>query len=205
MATALRLYRTALHEVGVKLDSSQDSVSRSLIDDVTYNAVLAYCLEQGEWNFASRKNNIFSTGTPSFGYSYLFTKPDDWVRTTMLSADSSFAVPLEDYVDEAAQWQANVPILYVTYVSIHTSYGMNLSHWPESYTRFVELELAHRIAPRSELKAWQIEALEARLKKAKQSALGKDAQNEAAPRMIQPGRFVQSRFGPSGLFDRTRP
>lgn len=205
MATVLRLYREALYEVGIRrhMGRAGDVQSaKEILDDITYNAVLAYCLEQGQWNFATRRLSISSTTTPTFGYSFQFTKPTDWVRTTMLSPTGDFAFPLEDYVDMTASsvgvWQANVNPIFVAYVSDDTNFGMNIALWPESYTRFVELELAWRIAPRTELNGVQLVALEEKLKRAKSGAMGKDAMNEAAPQRPQPGRFVRSRFGMSG-------
>lgn len=205
MADKLELYNAALRECGdTRLATLTDSVEARFVMDGLYDRVLRHCIEAGQWNFAMRDASIASTATPAFGYSYSFPKPADWVRTCALSAAGDFFVPLEDYVDQVATWQANVNPIFVKYVSSGTSYGLNLALWPESFTRYVEMELAWRYSRRGSQSDTMRENLSRDRDKAKSNALAKDAMNQAAPQRIQPGRFVRSRYY-SGLSRRIDP
>jgi len=189
LATKIGLYNAALREIGeTKLSSlSEARGPRYTLDDV-YDDALLYCLEQGQWNFAMRTVQIDSDDSidPQFGYSFAFDKPSDWIRTCGISASETVHPPLLDYKDEGDYWHANVDPLYVQYVSSNASYGLDLTKWPATFTRFVELYLAARIAKPTADNESVLDRIKRDLKIAKADALSKDAMNEAV------------RFAPSG-------
>ena len=118
---------------------------------------LAYCLEREFWNFTYRAVRIDASTTvvPSFGYSYAFKIPPDWVRTRKLSAVPQFDPPLLDVKEETGYWYTNITPIYLQYNSNDAQYGNNLGKWPPSFADYVELRLAvracGRLAGKSEL------------------------------------------------------
>jgi len=182
------------------LSTSTDDVEARHLLDNEYAKVKAWALESGLWNFALRSSVLDpDTGnTPQFGHSHAFEQPTDYVRLNAISADPMFYQTLEDYIDEAGYWIANVSVLYVSYVSDDASYGGDLSKWTTLFERAVEYELAFRLAPHlTAMGADQFQELERRRDKALRDARSKDALNQPAKRPPS-GRLVQSRGGGRG-------
>ena len=204
MATKLKLYQEAcriLRQTPVTTVTDDAFIRYEL--DLIYDDVLKECLEEGLWNHAMRTVAIehSESVTPSFGYSYAFEKPSDWVRTANISASGMMWPPLgpEGYADETTNWHANCDPLYVSYVSDSTSFGLDLTLWPETYTRYVQHELALRISPTvTGLNRDDKKAIKSDRDGIKRNARSKDAQNEAT-RSLPPGRLVTSRRGRLGL------
>lgn len=189
MATQLGLYNGALLEIGeTRLASLTESREARYELDAVYDNVLADCLSEGLWNFAIRsaKFTADSSITPNFGYSEIFSKPSDWVRTAALCSDDLFRSPINAYVDEVGFWAADVDPIYVMYVSNGSGYGGDLTLFPPTYRRFVEVALAERVCMAITQNAGDKQRLERQtLPFARRNALNKDAMNEGAkfPRM----------------------
>lgn len=204
MATQLGLFNSALIEIGKdRLVSTSDDVEgRHALDDV-YTEVLKECLEAGQWNHATRTVQLDADTSidPDFGYSEVFAKPSDWVRTVEISANEDFSVPLLDYRDESTYWLAYDTPIYVRYVSNGSSYGLNLTIWPQSFTTYVYRSLAKRVCKR--LTGSEFSDIQLRdWKDAKQQALNKDALNDAQPRFKPMGSWAGSRSYGSSRRDR---
>jgi hypothetical protein len=206
MATKLGIYNKALFHLGQQKLSALSEVQESRYAlDLFYDDVVESCLSAGQWNFAKRTVEIASdTGiTPNFGYSEVFAKPSDWVRTMALADDEYGQHALLDtqYKDEGAVWLSDVTPLYVTYVSNGASYGLDLDKWPEPFTEFVEYTLAEKICLRltSDVKLHAM--LEKKLRFKKRSALNFDVMNEGT-RIPPSGRVVTARL--AGSFNRER-
>ena len=198
MATSkLVLYNAALRHIGQRKLSAltEEGEGRRVLDDV-YDTAIQYCLEQGQWNFAIRSQEIdYSPSVdPAFGYQYAFEKPDDWVRTTGLSTSEYFNPPLIQYVDENNYWWADVTPLYVRYVSNGTDYGLDLSLWPSTFERAVMLYLAYLIAPTLTNSDEKTDSLEKQFKRALTDARSKDAINDAVA-FPPVGSWVNTRAG----------
>ena len=205
MATKLKLFNAALRAIGSnKVTDTGDTneSARSLVD--VYDDVVADCLETGSWNFAVETIKVAAdTGvTPEFGFSEVFAKPSDWVRTVAVSEDEYFSYPLLHYYDDSNFWSADTSPIFVRFVSSDTGLGLDLTRWPASFRRFVELELASRVC----MRLTQSNSLEdrtmAKRDKARKNALNKDAMNEPNPRFPPPGRVTQARSGRIGWGDR---
>jgi hypothetical protein len=152
-ATQLGLYNAALLELGERRLSAltDETEGRRALDDVWGNGEIKdLWLQQGHWNFAMRTVELtFSPSiTPGFGYQYAFDKPDDWVRTSGISADEYFSTPLNAYYDEQAFWFCDYETIYVRYVSNDSDFGYDMTRWPPSFVRWIETYLAYRIAVR---------------------------------------------------------
>lgn len=149
--TKLQLYNGALRLCGErKTTLTEEREPRRLLDDVWDEDVIKRCLEQGQWQFATRtvKLEASTSVSPDFGYAYAFEKPDDWVRTTMLASDEYFYNSLTQTTMEAGYIFSDLDILYLAYVSDDASYGRDLSLWPMSFSKYVMAEMALEVSPR---------------------------------------------------------
>ena len=200
MATQLGLYNSALLEIGDRsLASLAEDVEARRVIDLCYADALADCLEAGAWNFATRtiKAEADAGITPAFGYAHVFAKPADWVRTSAVSLDEHFAMPLTRYDDDVNYWSAEATSIYVRYISNDVFWGLDLGLWPRSFTRYVELELAWRIVERLTQNASKKQMIGRDRDRAKRSALNKDALNEAQPKFAPTGAWTAARGGAS--------
>jgi hypothetical protein len=199
MASKLGIYNDALLHLGEERLASltEARAPRRALDDAWDDGV-EYCLEQGMWNFAARSMRVDSSASidPSFGFEYAFAKPEDWIRTMVASSSEQLEPPLigKEYLDEAGYWYANCDPLYVKIVSSGTTYGFDLSFWPQTFAMYVSAHLARRTCVRitgSDNKMKDLFQLE---KKARVDARSKDAMNEGVG--VQPrGSWARSRGG----------
>lgn len=201
MAAQLDIYNAALAEFGAReLTSLTDNVeSRRVLDRLWNNGLINRCLEQGEWNFATRTVKL--TNDPvnaSFGLQYRFDKPTDWIRTHRVAMDGTFNTLLDNYVDEGQYWYAGFSTIYIQYISSDPDFGNNLALWPESFTRYVSLTLATLAVPRllplnEALRVLQgPQGLYLRSEQALRSAKSKDASNQP-PEFFPMGTWARSR------------
>lgn len=204
MTTKQQLYTSALYELGNRKVLTTESVeARRALDDV-YDEAVAECLEAGSWNFAMETVQLDAdTGvTPNFGFTKVFAKPSDWVRTHGVSGDEYLNYPLMQYYDDSNFWSADITPIYVRYVSDDTGLGLDLTRWTTSFVRYVELELAVRVC----MRLTQDKGLWMQLKedrdKARKRAKNADSMNEAQPRFKPAGSWTESRNGRSGWGDR---
>lgn len=206
MATKQEIYTGALYELGDrKVLTSEATTARRVLDEL-YDRTVKYCLEEASWNFAMETVKLDAdTGVePAFGYSEVFAKPGDWLSTHGISTDEYFHNPLMEYYDDVNYWSADTSPIYVRYVSNDTGMGLDTSRWPESFTRYVELELAFRAAPRLvQDKKKRIEIQQLR-DKARVNAKNRDAMNEPQPKFKPAGAWTTSRQGAMSGRDRGR-
>lgn len=200
MTSKLTLYNGALGIVGQPAVSSLTEAheNRYLLDNVWDEGAIKTCLEMGMWNFAMRTVTIENDDdvTPSFGFQKAFSKPSDWVRTYQISSDENFYNPLvdADYTDEGEYWYSDTDPLYVRYVSNDSSYGSDVSIWPQSFVLYFQHYLANRIAPRIIADMQVRMAMEKAMDKALVNAKAKDAMNEGAKFMPE-GSWARARRG----------
>ena len=204
MATKIALFNNALGELGHRrLADTGEGVEAGRELVAIYNQVAAECLAAGSWNFAMETIKAAAdTGVePTFGYSEVFAKPADWVRTIGVSSDEDFSTPLLHYYDDVNYWSAGVTPIYVRYVSDDTGLGMEMTRWPAMFTRFVELELADRVCMRVTQNATLKDQVAGQRDAARRKALNHDAMNEAQPKFAPMGSWNSSRGG-AGRGDR---
>lgn len=204
MASKLGIYNEALGHLEERRITSLSEARepRRVLDDY-WDSNLGYCLEQGFWNFAMRAVQVDSSTsvTPTFGYSYAFAKPSDWVRTFLVASDEDQRSPLLDYKDEPNYWYAEFDPLYISYVSKDAAYGLDLSIWPETFANYVALRLAKQACIRITSSASMKNELMVYEKRALADARSKDAMNEP-PGFAPRGSWVRSRGG--GYYNRSR-
>jgi len=198
MATKLAVYNNALLILGErKLDSlSENRKPRRIFDQVWDSDFVKFCLEGANWNFATRtiRSEYNTAITPDFGYQYAHNKPDDWVRTSALSGDEGLFDALTSYTDEAGYWWTDLETIYVRYVSDDEDYGGSLADWPESFTKFVEAQLAAKACFSMTQSRERAAELEGQAQKLLRNAASRDAQNEP-PKFPPRGRLVRARGG----------
>lgn len=207
--TQLKLYNEALTEyLGERELASltENREPRRVLDSVwgtPASGLARACLEQGHWKFALRgaKLEYTSAITPAFGYRRAFEKPVDCVKLTMLCADEWFRNPLTAYTEEAGFWFADYDELYLTYVSNDAAYGMDLSLWPESFSRYVAASLAARAAIRIKQNRQDKRDLEALAEKLLRDARSKDAM-QGPTKFLPPGSWLRSRASGGVPYDR---
>lgn len=178
--TKQQLYTGALRLCGEgKVLLSENREPRRLLDDVWDEDAIKYCLEQGQWQFATRtiKWEASATVSPTFGYRYAFEKPSDYVRTVALSTDEYFNSDFTEYRDEANYIFSDIDELYFGYVSDDDAYGRDLSLWPMSFSKYVQSYMAFEVAPRLTGVKTDMEKLERIMDKRLQQAQNKDGVN----------------------------
>ena len=201
MASVLGIYQEALEHLGERELASiaEDRPSRRALDSA-YDRTVLFCLEQGFWNWAMRSVELEYEPAiePAFGFSRAFTKPDDWLRTFVVSENDTHEPPIHSFLDENGYWMADTDTLYVRYVSNSADYGLSLTLWPSSFTAYVALALARRACRRISNSSDMYETLFKLEARAKVDAMSKDAINQGPQRMPS-GTWVQSRLAGSGV------
>jgi hypothetical protein len=205
VSTKLRVINGALTELGHRrVADTGEGVEAARECNAVYDQVVLECLSAGSWNFAMETIKAAAdTGvTPEFGFAEVFAKPSDWLRTIGVSQDEYFSRPLLDYYDDANFWSADSTPIYIRYVSNDTGLGLEMTRWPPSFTRYVELELAARVAYRLTQNSSLHERMILMRDKARRTSLNHDAMNEAQPKFMPPGQWTLSRGGRLGRSDR---
>jgi hypothetical protein len=197
MASRLDIYNQALLRLGERrLATLADNRPERRSLDAVWADTLAYMIEAGMWNFASRTEELQASETvvPTFGYTYAFEKPEDYVRIVAIADNELLGPTLDDFLEEGDYFYAWQEPLYLQYISNDTSYGADPGKWTASFSRAFTLELAYRIAPQigasTELQKHLYEEKDRCLKNAKT----KDAVNQSM-RRLPAGRLAQARIG----------
>lgn len=182
MPTKLSIYNGTLLLCGSArlANITEDRPARYLLDELWDSDTINGCLESAFWNHAMRTVQIeySQSVTPPFGPRRAFDKPTDLRKLYSLCSDEYFSAPLHQYQDEGNYWFAELDTIYVRYVSSDTSYGMDLSLWPVSFTRFVEASFAARAIKRLTDGKEDEDTVYAKLKKFRTDALSNDAMKD---------------------------
>ena len=197
MADRLALYNEALRHLGERKLASltEDQESRFLLD-TEYDSALKLCLRRGYWNFAMRAVKLDFDITPVFGYQFGFTKPNDWLKTDVISASETFNPPEIDFQDQYGFWLANTKTMYFRFVS--TTTGMVEANFPPDYAEYVSGFLALTIMPRiTQASEDSIIKFERRVERMLKVAQANDAMDQG-PRRLPLGSWVTSRFPRTG-------
>ena len=197
-ATQLSIYNAALElcEERALASVTEARKPRYLLDNVWNDGGVNACLEEGDWTFATRTEQLVADPNiqPAWGYVNGFQKPTDWLRTVKMASDPYFQSAFTDYNDEAGYWFAPIATIYVGYVSNNVAYGMNLANWTEAFKKLVAAHFADRIINELTHSENKIAKVAAALKMAVESARGKDGMNEATA-FFPRGQLSRARQG----------
>lgn len=179
-ATQLSIYNGCLRVCKDKQITALnvDEERRYVLDDIWNDGFVDACLEMGAWKFARRDVQIDQTSTPTVGWKYGFAVPADLKRVYMVSADKYFNQPLLEYANAGAKFLANIPTIYVSYISNDVAYGGLLSLWTEAFKTFTHHEMALRAVGRLTGANTDLETVVSLHKIAKRNALNLDAERE---------------------------
>ena len=169
--------------------------------NVEWTDAVQTCLYEAYWNFAVREVMVSpdSAQVPQFGFKYSYTKPPDWVRTFQISSDDRFYLLLRRYSDQNNVWYADIPTLYVKYISNDSNFGLNMAFWTPGFTEYLAGYLALLLAPRIKQDSKKVDELEKRLKRTKAQAISVDAMDLPVGH-IPYGTWVQSRSPRGGVY-----
>jgi len=206
MATKLGIFNKALtqHLGERKLASlTENREPRRVLDDIWDEGLVKACLEAGQWKFAKRtlKLTYNPDVTPAFGHKYAFDKPTDFVRLAGFYSDEFCQAPLLAYQEEAGQWFASLQDIYVEYISNGTSYGNDLSNWPESFADYVAGSAALRASGRIQGNATDKGDLKKAVDMLLANSLSKDAM-EGPTKFMPEGGWASARRGNRSGTDR---
>jgi hypothetical protein len=197
MGSKLEIFRGAARLLGDgTVASLSEQNNKRLAFEEAWTSTVNSMLEKAFWNFALRDVALDADTDrePLFGWDAIFTKPDDWVRTAAISDQPDYRYGFEDFQDRPGVWYANVPTLYVSYVSDAPEYGWNIGAWRQSFCEALEAYLAFKCGlPISNDKSNRND-LWVLFKSLLSEAKSKDALDEAVQRPPA-GRLVRARFG----------
>lgn len=200
MASKLALYNQALRRLGERRLSSltENRPPRHELDEVYADGFINELLESAHWNFATRtiEQTYESDIAPEFGYSRVFAKPTDWVKTSSFCSDEFFNSPISAYADETSYWSCDYDTIYVRYVSNDGEFGSDLGKWPPSFTRWAAVRLALLVAPQHVRGRSVLADLREEDKKLLIVAKSRDAVNEGA-KFTPTGNWTRARMGGS--------
>lgn len=198
----LSLYNEALDLLGERRLASltENREPRRRLDGVWNENTKDYCLELGLWKFATRavKLDHNSTITPEFGYTKVFARPSDFVRTVALCEDENFDSPLTRYSQEGGIFYADLSPIYLKYVSKDSSYGYNLSLWPQTFVRLVACYMAKRVCKALTQSGSNEDSLEIEFKKLLADAKSKSAFEEST-KFLPLGGWSSARMGQGNI------
>lgn len=196
MTDRLSVYNNALLHCGERFLGSLTEARepRRLLDQVWTSGGVRYCLERGQWNFATRTFQVDydPSASPPFGFNRAFSKPTDWVNTRSVCSDEYFRSPLLRYQDETGYWYSDLDTIYVRYISDDVGFGMNLSAWPETFREVVEVHFASKIVKK--LSNNQDEETRLQMLRDKMLKEAKNSSAQAEPTQFPaPGAWSRSR------------
>ncbi len=194
MAERLTSYNNALRMLGEQKLASldEDREPRRHLDDA-WDDNVQFCLEQGDWNFATRSVCLNESSAVDAAWEGVSAhrKPDDWVRTISLGY-YEFGDVAADVRDQGGFWICRKGPLYARYVSDGAQYGRSLGDWPQTFTTYVETRLALLIAERIRPGNERTQTLFEMTKRALYDAQNRNATDQGA-RTIPLGRLARAR------------
>lgn len=204
----LKLYNSALRILGERslANLTENREARRVLDGVWDEDPILYCLEQGQWQWASRTVKLSASNDvdPSeFGFQYAFELPEDYVRIVQMSYSETLEPPLNRFLEEGNFIFGDNDVLYLRYVSSSDQYGRDYSLWTPAFHRYVIAYIAHEASMRITSSAGLRRDVEEMVKRRLSDAQNKDGVNR--PTMfMQRGTFSRARHGTSSLYNRDR-
>lgn len=205
-ADKLKVYNKALYKLGShKLASlSENREPRRVLDEIwgTNDDVVAWALEIGDWNFATRIVELSYTPSvePAFGHRKAFDIPTDMRKLTSLSMSEFFTLPLtaQDYQIASEYWLADVETLYAKYVSDDPAYGFNSAAWSEQFCELLACRLALLACDRITNSAQKKRDCAAEMRQAMAYAKSTDSMAEGS-KALPRGSWLRARGGYNGF------
>lgn len=198
MATKLSIYNGALRLLGGTPlnDLAEDRSVKNWLDRAWDDGVINYCLEQGQWNWAIRTQQITASTTiiPAFGAKYAFELPNDFQGINSIWSDPYFNSSIVFYNLEAGVLYCEFDTIYLKFISNAATYGGNLASWPESFAKYVQARLALESEPNVTNSPSIYQKIEMEELRTYKIAKNNDMRNKPRQR-VDAGNWVISRVG----------
>lgn len=196
MPTKLSVFNKALRILGqpaLGTVDQNDEAGRFLRAswDETVNA----CYEVGNWNSAIERAELAQSVTvPTWGYSYYYELPDDFVRLVQITQSGDINEDFTGYRIENGMVATNAETLFIRYVSSNLL-TLAPGEWSQAFADFVSASLAVDCAPK--LNPTGLELASAMQDKFRKTALAIDGIQDP-PAERKPGSFVMALRGYRG-------
>lgn len=199
-AVKLSVYNEALRLNGqTRLASLTESREpRRLLDDIWDARALDFCLQKGQWRWASRNLELSYSPSvePQFGHRYAFDRPTDFIRLTEMCSDEFMKEPLLQYRESGPYWMADLDTIYISYVSKDDAFGYDSSLWPPSFQKLLSAYMADELTLSLTTSVEKKKEIKLELKNRLDSATSIDAQS--GPTRFPPvGALIRARSGGS--------
>lgn len=147
--------------------------------------------KEGYWNFATKTTTLVaSTEDTIVGYSYVWDKPTDWLRTIQVASDSNFDERV-DYRDESGVIHTRRSPVYLRYTSDELAGQSGVASWPSDFAEVVAIRLAYLCAPVLGSSKADRARLEVEWKDAAARSKNFDAMDQG-PMVIRRGNWVRA-------------
>ena len=149
--TKLTVANEILRELGVKnpltqaeLDTPAEPRSREINN--AFDHAVEFLLGELNWTFARRRQAITGAASTAYpGYAFVYTKPNDWLRTIWIKESVTDFNDL-DYAEVGAVIYGHVTPAVIDYMSDDAD-NYDPANWPPQFTRTAILYLAYLLAP----------------------------------------------------------
>lgn len=203
MPTKLGIWNDALRFIGEhRLTSlTEDTEARYVLENAWDDAKM-FVFTEGLWNFATMTAEITTDPgqTPIPGFSYVFDKPLNWLRTITVSQNALFDTEAF-YRDENNKIYANVDTLYIRFISSARADDTQVENWPPSFGKLMSAYLAQVCASRISGSKNDADTMRAIYKEYLASAKNKDALDQSQV-YLSPGNWIRAMRGSNSRRDR---
>lgn len=189
MAVAVDIANSALLKIKAQRITSlaEGSTNANACNDC-YERLRDTLLSSHTWNFAETRAALArSSDTPTFGWTYGYTKPTGWLRTVAIYDNDAESGTIP-YKDEDGEILSDAEAVYMRYVRIVTDVNAMPPLFRESLAYSMAVELAIDLQNSRTLS----ERMEARYKSIVSKAKTADAQGDY-PQRFDEGSWVTSR------------
>lgn len=189
MLSAVAICNRALEKLGATpITSLSDDSREGRACNRTYEPLRNKLLREHVWNFAVKRDDLAAaTTTPSWGYSYEFPLPDDFLRLLEIQDIADYQIEAADDGTRVIRCDDAGPI-YIRYVALVTDTAKFDPLFDEALACLIAFELCEELTQSNNKKA----AAGEDLRRALQTAKTVDAQ-ENPPDELSDGGWWDSR------------
>ncbi|MBA2708005.1 MAG: hypothetical protein H0U59_09400 [Gemmatimonadaceae bacterium] len=194
-ASLFQFYENALGEALVRDAMPESTWLRHQLNGALLPAV-RYVLEQHSWHFAIVTTSLAgSTTTPSAGFTYRFTRPADWIRSSFLYYPDGSVRDEVEFREEGGYFHANTTPLVVRYIS--KTLGEDATLWSDAFEHTLLAYLNWReVMTQPDVPGAALQARAIAYHEGLSNAKAMDERREQ-PRVNRSGSWVRSRGGSS--------
>lgn len=178
MSVRTDVINDALIELGQPTTTGPDDDSDPIVSAIVeiYNRTAKRVLGDYPWNFAMKVAQLAQLNDTLDGWTYTFAKPANCVRIVKVCSQADMRRrPDIDFEDREGQVSTQYAETWMAYVDGDFA-GNDVGGWPETVKTALALELAARVAPKTDMSRNERELLLLRARSAMTEARRWDAQ-----------------------------